>query len=209
MKFAAGIEDVRGVVSPTARSASPGIGAGTVLAVGTWIGLLAGFCDVGILVVSTRFIRRDFYRLGGDFPWIVPTAVAFIVLVPASLIALRSRIRGPVPLAVPVGLLSFIAFLELICRLRLQVWAVVILSGGLSIQSARLVRPRRDGFLRLVRWTIGLLVAVLFATATSTIGGRLWSEYRQASSRPAAPAGARNVLLIVWDTVRAANTSLY
>src|SRR4051812_18912463 len=162
MQSATGIEDVRAVVSPIARSTSPGIGAGTVLAVGTWIGLLAGFCDVGILVLSTRFIRRDFYRLGGDFPWIVPTAVAFVVLVPASLIALRSRIRGPVPLAVPVGLLSFIAFLELMCRLRLQVWAALIVSAGLSIQSVRLVRPRGDGFLRLVRWTVGWLVAVLF-----------------------------------------------
>jgi hypothetical protein len=209
MQSATGIEDEQGVVSPTVRPASPGIGAGAVLLIGTWIGLIAGLWDVCLLVLNTKFIRRDFYRLGGDFPWIVPSAVAFLVLVPAALIALRARIRGPVPLAVPVGLLSLIGFLELSCRLRLVIWAALTISAGLAIQSVRFVRPRGHGFLRLVRWTVGLLLAILFATTLLTIGGRIWSEHRQRSALPTAPAGARNVLLIVWDTVRAANTSLY
>jgi arylsulfatase A-like enzyme len=42
-----------------------------------------------------------------------------------------------------------------------------------------------------------------------TIGGRAWAERRAASALPPSPAGARNVLLIVWDTVRAGNLSLY
>ena len=72
------------MVSPTAAPASSRIGAGTVLLIGTWIGLIAGFFDVCILVMNTKFIRRDFFRLGGDFPWIVPSAVAFSSLVPAG-----------------------------------------------------------------------------------------------------------------------------
>src|SRR5262249_47037771 len=125
------------------------------------------------------------------------------------LIALRARIRGTVPLAVPVGLLSLVGFLELSSRLRLELWASLIVSAGLAIQLVRFVRPRGQGFLRLVRWTVGLLVAILFATTLLTIGGRIWSEHRQRSALPPALAGAQNVLLIVWDTVRAANTSLY
>ncbi len=209
MQSATGIEDERSVVSPPARPASSRVGAGTVLLIGTWIGLIAGLCDLCLLVLNTKYIRRDFYRLGGDFPWIVPSAVAILVLVPAALLAVRARIRGPVPLAVPVGLLSFIGFLELSCRLRLVIWAALIVSAGLAVQVVRFARPRGDGFLRLVRSTVGLLVATLFATTFLTIGGRIWSEHRQNSSLPMAPAGARNVLLIVWDTVRAANTSLY
>ena len=198
-----------GAVLTTAKPTSPGVRAGTVLLIGTWIGLIAGFCDVCLLVMNTKFIRRDFYRLSGDFPWIVPSAVAFLVLLPAVLIALRARTRGSVPLAVPVGLLSFIGFLELSSRLRLEIWASLIVCAGLAIQSVRFVRPRRDGFLRLVRWTVGLLVAILLATTFVTIGRRMWSEHQQRSALPPAPAGAQNVLLIVWDTVRAANTSLY
>jgi arylsulfatase A-like enzyme len=209
MKSATVFEDERRVVSPTTRRASSEVGAGTVLLIGSWIGLIAGFCDVCLLVMITKFIRRDFYRLGGDFPWVIPLAVASLVLVPAAIVALRARIRGPVPLALPVGLLSFIAFLELSCRVRLEIWAALIFSAALAVQSARFVRPRGDGFLRLVRWTAGLLVASLLATMFWTVGGRFWSEYRQQRALCAAPSGAKNVLLIVWDTVRAANTSLY
>ncbi len=50
----------------------PGVGAGAVILIGAWIGLIAGFGDVGILVVNRRLIFRDFYHLGADFPWIVP-----------------------------------------------------------------------------------------------------------------------------------------
>src|SRR5262249_20923384 len=162
----------------------PRIGAGTVLLIATWIGLIASFCDVSLLVMNTRFIRRDFYRLGGDFPWIVPSAVASLVLAPAALIALRARIRGTVPLAVPVGLLSLVGFLELSSRVRLELWASLIVSVGLAIQLVRFVRPRGHEFLRLVRWTVGLLVAILFATTLLTIGGGGLAVHGQRDSSP-------------------------
>ena len=52
-------------------------------------------------------------------------------------------------------------------------------------------------------------MAILVGTMFVTHGGRVWSEYRQQANLPPAPAGAQNVILIVWDTVRAANTSLH
>ena len=112
------------------------------------------------------------------------------------------RIRGPIPLAVPVGILSFIGFLELSSRLRLEIWAALIVSAAMAVQSGRFVRPRGDGFLRLVRWTAGLLVAILLATMFWTVGGRIWSEHRQKSALPTAPSEAKNLLVIVWDTAR-------
>jgi arylsulfatase A-like enzyme len=198
-----------GVVVPAARPRSPGIGAGAVVLIGTWIGLIAGFCDVGFLVMNKRLIDRDFYRVGADFPWIIPAGVTVLVLLPALLIVLLVWIRGSVRLGVPVALLSFIGFLDVCARLRLEMWASVIICSGLATLSVRFVRPRSTGFLRLVRRTVGLLVAIWFATMFATTGGRAWSEYRQESTLPPAAAGAQNVLLIVWDTVRAANTSLY
>jgi arylsulfatase A-like enzyme len=42
-----------------------------------------------------------------------------------------------------------------------------------------------------------------------TEGGRAWAEHRAASALPPAPSAARNVLLIVWDTVRFGNLSLH
>ena len=49
-----------------------------------WIGLIAGFLDLGLLVVNRRLIKGDFYRLGSDFAWIIPAGVTILVLVPGS-----------------------------------------------------------------------------------------------------------------------------
>ena len=108
-----------------------------------------------------------------------------------------------------MGLLSFVGFLDMCARLPLDLWASLLLCGGLAAQSARLVGRRRAAFLRLVRRTVPLLAGALLTIMLVTIGGRAWSEHRAAAALPAAPAGARNVLLIVWDTVRAGNLSLY
>src|SRR5580704_17777001 len=198
----------RAVVS-AAQPTLPGVGAGAVILIGTWIGLIAGFGDVGFLVMNRRLIFRDFYHLGADFPWIIPAGVMVMVLVPALLIALFARIHGSVRLRMPVLLLSFVGFLDLSSRLRLELWASLIISIAMAVQSVRLVRSRQAGFLRLVRWTVGLLIAILVGTMLVTHGGRVWSEYRQQANLPPPAAGAQNVLLIVWDTVRAANTSLH
>ena len=161
-------------------------------------------------MVNRRLIDRDFYRLGGDFTWIIPAGVTILVLVPAIVIALIARMRGgAVRLGVAVWVLSFVGFLDVCARLPLEPWAALLLCGGLATQLVRMVRPRRTAFVRLVRRTVPLLAGILVAIMLVTIGGRAWSEHRAASALPPSPAGARNVLLIVWDTVRASNLSLY
>ena len=83
-----GIAIEPGAVATAAKPILPGVGAGGVILIGIWIGLIAGFGDVCFLVISRRLIFRDFYHLGADFPWIVPSGVMVMVLVPALLIAL-------------------------------------------------------------------------------------------------------------------------
>jgi arylsulfatase A-like enzyme len=183
-------------------------GAATILMVAAWIGLIAGFLDLGLMVIH-RWVDGDFYRLGGDFVWIIPAGVTILVWVPAIVLLLIARIRGgSVRLGVAVGLLSFVGFLDVIARLPLHLWASLLLCAGLAIQSARLVGRRGPAFLRLVRRMVPLLAGALLAILLATIGGRAWSEHRAMTALPPAPAGARNVLLIVWDTVRFGNLSL-
>jgi arylsulfatase A-like enzyme len=198
----------RAVVS-AAKPTLPGVGACEVILIGTWIGLIVGFGDLGFLVINKRLLFRDFYRLGADFPWILPLGVMVMVLVPALVIGLLARVRGSVRLGVPVLLLSLVGFLDLCARLRLELWASLIISVAMAVQSVRLVRARSAGFLRLVRRSVGWLMAILVGTMFVSLGGRAWSEYRQQATLPPAAAGAQNVLLVVWDTVRAANTSLH
>jgi arylsulfatase A-like enzyme len=198
------------VVREAARESQPARAtAATILVLAVWIGLIAGFLDLGIFVVKRRWIEGDFYRLGGDFAWRIPAGVSILVLMPAIVLVLFAQIRGgSVRLELAVGLLSFVGFLDASARLPLHVWAALLLCGGLAAQLVRVVGPR-PAFLRLVRRTVPLLAGALLTIVVATIGGRVWSENRTATALPPAPAGARNVLLIVWDTVRAGNLSLH
>jgi arylsulfatase A-like enzyme len=63
--------------------------------------------------------------------------------------------------------------------------------------------------LKLVRRTTPWLIGALLAIMLAKICGRAWSEHRAMAGLPPPRAAARNVLLIVWDTVRAGNLSLY
>jgi arylsulfatase A-like enzyme len=200
---------------PTNGAASKGpqpVGAApaTILVVAVWIGLTAGFIDLGLMITKKRLIDGDFYRLGENFGWIIPTGVLILVLVPGMVLALFALVRRQrLPLGGAVGLLSFVGFLDVCARLPLEPWSALALSGGLAVQAARLARPRGGRFLLLVRRTAPVLVGIVLAIALATCGRRAYSEHRALDALPPPPSGARNVLLIVWDTVRAANLSLY
>ena len=194
-----------------ARAESHPVRAGTttILVLAAWIGLIAGFLDLGLMVIKRRVIEGDFYRLGGDFAWIIPVGVALLVFVPAILLCLIAPIRGgSIRLGLVVWLLSFVGFLDVSARLPLDLWASLLLCCGLAVQLTRLVGRRRTAFLRLVRRTVVPLAGAVLTIMLATKGGRAWSEHRAAAALPPAPVDARNVLLIVWDTVRAENLSL-
>jgi len=184
--------------------------AAQVLLLAVWIGLIAGYIDLGLMVVKMRWIDRDFIRLGGDYTWLIPLGATILMLVPAIMLVLFARMRaGSVRLGVAAGLLSFVGFLDMSARLPLALWGALLLCGGFATQLARLVARRPWAFLELVRRTVPLLAGALLLIILVTRGGRAWSEHRAATALPPAPPGARNVLLIVWDTVRAGNLSLH
>jgi len=182
----------------------------TILLLAAWVGLIAGFLDLSLMVINRRLINEDFYRMGGDFAWLIPTGVTILVVVPAIVLVLIARIcGGSVRLEAAVGLLSFVGFLDMSARLPVAMWAALLLSGGLATQLARLVSSRGPAFLQIVRRTVPVLAGVLLTIMLGTIGSRAWVEHRATTALPLPPPGARNVLLIVWDTVRAGNLSLH
>jgi arylsulfatase A-like enzyme len=187
-----------------------GVSPAMVLLLAAWVGLAAGWVDLGLMAVNRRLIHGDFYRLGEHFVWLIPLGVAVLVVVPGMVLALVawSR-RGGIRPGTAVGLLSFIGFLDICARLPLEMWASLPLSAGLAIQSARLAGRRHRTFIEPVRRATPLLVVVLLAVMLLTIGGRAWSDRRAAAALPMPPPGAKNLLLIVWDTVRADHLSLH
>jgi arylsulfatase A-like enzyme len=187
----------------------PGLKPAGVVGVAAWIGLVAGLIDLG-LMVGNRLIDGDFYRLGSDFVWMIPLGVATLTLLPSALLILLAwLLRRYVRLGIAVGLSAFVGALELCARLPLELWASLLLSAGLAVQCARLAGGRMQGFLKLVRHTIPVFIGMLLLAVGGTIGVRSWTEHRATRSLPPASPGARNILLIVWDTVRAANLGLY
>jgi arylsulfatase A-like enzyme len=193
----------------TEGSQPAGIGPATIWLLAVWIGLAAGFLDLGLMVVKKRLIDGDFYRLGEHFGWIIPAGVVVVVLLPGTVLALITWLRRrTVRLGVAVPLLAFVGFLDVSARLPLELWASLLLSGGLAVQSSRLASSRRRGFLKLVRSTAPLLIGTVLAVWLTTFGGRAWSEHRAVAALAPSPPDARNLLLIVWDTVRAGNLSL-
>src|SRR4051794_7797614 len=140
----------------TTGEASPSVGASPVkiLLLATWVGLVAGWLDLGLMVVERRLIHGDFYRLGGHFVWLIPLGVAVLMLVPGMLIALVARLRrGGVRTGMAVGLLAFVGFLDVCARLPLELWSSLVFCAGLAVQSARLVGARPRATLGLVRRT--------------------------------------------------------
>jgi arylsulfatase A-like enzyme len=193
------------------RLSAVGASPAMILLTATWIGLVAGWLDLGLMVVNNRVFQGDFYRLGEHFGWLTPLGVAVLVLLPGMMLALIARLRrrGGVRPGKAVGLLAFVALLDVCARLPLELWASLLLSAGLATQAARLVGPRFPAFLGLMRRTIPVGTGVPLAVMLVTLGGRAWTEHRAAAALPPPPPAPRNVLLIVWDTVRAANLSLH
>jgi len=143
---------------------------------------------------------------------------------------------GPVTYAVAFGLLGLV-FMASARRdrdgrwqLRLALWALLTLSGfsslllalpyvhpvasvllaaGLASQISRafVARAYLVGVaLRASRWVV---VAGTLGVTAWAFGGDVRAAHRTAGVRGHPPAGARNVLLIVLDTVRAQSLSLY
>src|SRR5262245_12572229 len=83
----AGVCALPPAVRAPANNRSPQRAApGTILLLGIGIGLCAGFLDLGLLTLKHRLTGDGFYRLGDQFRWIIPSAVAALVILPATLL---------------------------------------------------------------------------------------------------------------------------
>jgi arylsulfatase A-like enzyme len=195
---------------PATWSHPPQLTLGATLLVAVWLGLIAGYLDLGIVVVRKRLLDHDFYRMGDDFVWLIPLGVTILVMASAIVLALGALIaRKTARLEVVVGLLSFIGILDFAVRLPIAFWGALLLSAGCATQFVRLVRSRTPQCLRLARITVPFLIGALLLLTVGTIGRRIWTEHHAVAALPRSPPAARNVLLVVWDTVRADNLGLH
>ena len=181
-----------------------------VLLIGLWFGLLTGFLEDALLAIRSYGLGH-LVHVSWQFPWMVPVANGMIFLVPALFLTITDLLF---PKLVPFRLILFVflgmtaaAFLFLFTGV--STYTLAILAVGLGFQLSRVLGRQRSGLERLVLRTTPWMLGTVALLAVGMIGWGRWSERRAAARLAAAPDGAPNVLLIILDTVRAANLSLY
>jgi len=166
-----------------------------------------------LLVLAARKMFGDgMLRLGPDVVWMTPLAVGLLCSTAAVPFYLKRKAFGqpvvatrPAVFAVALvgaaGVFLGIPRLYPSALLFLSMAVAWRISRGLSLESARVSRlVRRSSNWLLGGFTVlGLLVG----------GGGRWYAERIPSSMPEPSRDAPNVLLIIWDTVRAASLGLY
>jgi arylsulfatase A-like enzyme len=178
----------------------------SLLALAVWVGIITGFGELARIGLVRGDVPIERSR---DMLWMVPAfdAGLFAVLgVVVALIASRVRIPWRVAAGFFVGLG---AFLILQTFGSLHALAAVVAATGVGTLVARVLEPRVPVFSRLVGRSLPWLAGSVVVLGVATVGWRVVAERRLVHSRPTAARGAPNILLLILDTVRAADLSLY
>jgi arylsulfatase A-like enzyme len=171
------------------------------------LGGLAGAAQAAS-VYRTHYMNGAFAWASRDIFWMAPVSNALLLAVLSMALWGVARVwpRG-VRQHVVDGVLASMAALAILLLIGgLHEGAVLALAIGLGAQHGRMARSGS----KLVRFGIAAgLVAGLVLVAGGLVA-RATRDGRDGVAQVApAPAGAPNVLLIIWDTVRAMSVSLY
>ncbi|MCC6316275.1 MAG: sulfatase [Gemmatimonadaceae bacterium] len=170
----------------------------------------AGFASAAhvALLVRTRYLKGEFSWASRDMLWMSPVANIVILcgLAIATWAVARAVARGRGQAIVDGVLAGFTALAVLLLIGGLHEIAVAVLSVGVGVQVGRWSASGA----RVVRWSTVVGLGVLGIMLAAGAAERFTRDRRlSAGARQDAPQGAPNVLVIIWDTVRAASVGLY
>jgi arylsulfatase A-like enzyme len=175
-----------------------------------WFGLLTGLCEAGLVAIKYAVLGR-IVRVGPDLIWMAPLADALLFLAIALVLIAGARLWKPIgEPAVTTFVFAFFAFLSvLLMYYPIEMYAKVLLAIGLGVQASRLAGRWRTGFGWLVKRGVVAMIAITLVLALLARVAPALAYQRRVAALPSAASDAPNVLLIVWDTVRARNLSVY
>jgi arylsulfatase A-like enzyme len=177
------------------------------LAVSAWFGLATGIGEV-LLLAGIKLSTGRFAFVSQDTLWMAPLAYLVIaLLVPGLLLALVvPRVPDRLQWRIAIGVPATLAGLLLLLMLPgFDPRGALLLALGFGIALGRL---SGDRWRRTVRRTLPVLFGLVLLSAAAMVLGRWVRERRMLAALPAAPA-TPNVLLLVLDTVRSFDLSLY
>lgn len=201
-------------VAAREHPATERLGSGKLLLAGLWIGLVGSLLEAFYLGVQAFYLGEpvpDFFWLATESLWMVPVAVTLLCVTTAVLMAIASRAWPFLARLRPAAFLLILPALigPVMAPGYLHLWAALLLTAGLAYRASALISRRPAVFWRLVRRTTAPMVAVLITLAIGIHVLPRIAEGRAAAALPPAEPGSPNVLLIVLDTERAKNLSLY
>ena len=172
---------------------------------------MGGYLDLGMIFLNRDVFHASlYYEQGKHFRWVVPVANLAVMLIPGLLLAALVRIRpGLISVRSAIWPLATLAIWGPMLRAPLFGVASLLVAAGIARLLSRWIANHPTGAGRLVRFSLGALVVLVSATAVISVSREVAAETRAFAKLAAPPAGARNVLLIVMDTVRAESLGLY
>jgi arylsulfatase A-like enzyme len=187
------------------------LGAWDVLALAAWLGLAAGWLEVGTRVLCKCLIGNNrLYLMTRHFVWLVPLSNLLLFLIGGVLLAAATKLwPRPAGWLFP-RILCAAAVLPalMVAGTQIYTWAWVTVAAGISMRAIPWFE-RAD--FRCRRWLLlsfpGLMGLIPIMAAAVFAGE--WLKERREAARALPPAGTPNVLVIVLDTVRADRMSLY
>jgi arylsulfatase A-like enzyme len=181
-----------------------------LLLLAAWFALITSLGEISIRGVQ-KFFLHQFVFVSPYIVWMAPLANLLLFAIAGLALCLVARYCPRlVSLRLAASSFAFLTFSgPLLWYSRLHVYAALLLAVGLAVQAARSIAAHSQGFHTLVRYTVGWMAVAIVGLTVSVYGWRVLTEREALATLPPASRDAPNVLLIVLDTVRARNLSLY
>lgn len=184
------------------------------LLVGMWFGLIAGIAEAVGLLWFQRINWENWGRTLHVSPpilWISPAVDCILFACLASAVFLISRILPARPhlqwlifLLTTASIYDWLALTD-----RLYLAACLVVAVGVGVVALRWFAGHAGMGVRLIRSTVPLILLVVALLFVGVQGGSWWREHHAVANLPEASAGAPNVLVVIFDALRADHVSAY
>jgi arylsulfatase A-like enzyme len=172
--------------------------------------LVAAFAHVATVAWQVH-VRHGFSQTTQQFPLTAPLAYALLFCMVAIPLALAARLNWRVGRAPAVnGLFAGLAiFSMLLLYRRIHPLSYVVLAIGLGWQVGQWVSRNPQAMRPLHRFVAPILAAIMVINGSWPFVKSRWRETSALRETRTAGHDAPNVLLLILDTVRAANLGVY
>jgi len=185
-----------------------------LLALNVWFGIFTGMIEGCLLILFQRLSWRNWgamLHVSAPIVWISPLVdLVFFALV-VALIAIAAKVFPKIHLfATTTFCLSFLTAFDWLTSLgRLRHWSCFLLALGLATVFTRWAMRNEERMTKFWRRTTPVLVTLLLVVFVLIHWRSAWRERHELARLPAPAPDAPNVLIVVFDTLRADHVLSY